>query len=94
MVDVIGRPGNVIKGALITAFSLAAALIWRDVILEFSLVFFPNTIYYKIIAAIIATILAVIAIWIVVKTENEAEYYITKLTKNEIKKGVAIKEKK
>lgn len=67
--------GGIIKSAIVTAFSIAVALIWKDLIIETIELFFPasEAFYFKILIAVIATIVLIIIIYTVLKTENEAE---------------------
>ncbi len=76
----------IIQTSIVTAFTIAAALIWKDVIIEFiELIVPPPTgLIYKLIAALIATIFVIIAIYAVLKTESEAKKVITEI--REIKK--------
>ena len=71
---------NIIKTSIVTAFTIAAALIWRDVIIEIIELFVPprEEIFYKLLVAVIATVLVVIAIYVVLKTESEAEVVVRK----------------
>ncbi len=70
---------SIAKSSVVYAFSLTAALIWKDVITDFIDLFFPTTaIYYEFLAAIVVTIFVVIAIYITLKTESEAEYLFKK----------------
>ena len=73
--------GNIIKTSVVTAFTIAAALIWVDVISQAIRIFVPpsSQLMYKFIAAIIATIFVVIAIYTVQRTESEAELVFKKL---------------
>lgn len=65
---------SIIKSSLLTAFSIAAALIWKDVIIEFIEVFLPgDALFYKFLAAIIATLFVVLGIYLILKTEDEAK---------------------
>lgn len=74
--------GGIIKTSIVTAFTIAAALIWKDVIEEIIKVLFPSDIlFYKFIFAIIATILVVIAIYLILKTEESAEGFWKELKK-------------
>ncbi|MBT3323518.1 hypothetical protein HN681_01635 [archaeon] len=70
---------RIIKTSIVTAFTLVAAFIWRDVIIDAIDLFFPTSaIYYEFLAAIIVTIFVIIAIYITLKTESEAEYLLKK----------------
>lgn len=69
----------VITTTVVSAFTLATALIWRDVIIEAIDIFFPTQeLTYKFFAAIIATIIAIFGIYIFLKTEHGAEVVIHK----------------
>ena len=69
---------SIINTSIITAFTIAAALIWKDVIMTLiELVVPPSKILvYQILAAIIATIVLVIAITVILKTERGAEHLV------------------
>ena len=75
--------GSIVKTSIVTAFTITAALIWTNVITEtINRIVSPGEILlYKFIAAIIATIFVVIAIYIVLKTESGAESILKKLKK-------------
>ena len=72
---------NIIQTSIVTAFTIAAALIWKDVIVEFIELVVPSggTLIYKFIAAVIATAIVVVAIYAVVETESEADKMIKKI---------------
>ncbi len=80
---------QIIQTSIITAFTIAAALIWKDVIVEFIelLVPPPTGLIYKFIAAVIATLLVVIAIYALLKTESEAEKVIKEIKKRNNKRN-------
>lgn len=71
---------NIVKTSIVTAFTVAAALIWRDVIVDIIELFVPprEEVFYKLLAAIIATILVIMAIYVILKTESEAEIVVRK----------------
>jgi hypothetical protein len=75
------RIADIIKTSLITAFTIAAALIWKDVIIEIIEVLVPpaEELFYKILTALIATFFIIIAIYLTVKTESEAETLVGKI---------------
>lgn len=78
--------GGIIKTAVVTAFTLAAALIWKDVISHAIEVLFPTSILlYEFLAAIIVTILAIIAIYLILKTEVSAENFFRRMMEAEEK---------
>lgn len=66
---------KIINTSLISAFTIAAALIWKDVIIEGISIFFPSQDQFviKLLVAIIATVLIVVSIYTIMKTESEAE---------------------
>lgn len=77
------KVGQIIQTAIVSAFTLVTAFIWRDAIIEAIDVFFPTQeLFYKFLAAIITTILALIAIYIFLQTEHEAEVVFHKLRRN------------
>ncbi len=76
--------GGIIKTAVVTAFTLAAALIWKDVISHAIEVLFPTSILlYEFIAAIIVTILAIVLIYLILKTEVSAENFFRRMLEAE-----------
>lgn len=66
---------HIVRSAIVTAFTIAVALIWRDVIISAIEAFFPakDELYAQFMTAIIATIVVIIAIKIFVRTEEKAE---------------------
>ncbi len=72
---------SVIQTAIISAFTFAAALIWKDVIVEFIELLVPprEELFFKLIAAILATVLVVVVIFVFLKTESEAELIMRRL---------------
>ena len=72
---------NIIQTSIVTAFTIAAALIWKDVIIEFIELVVPSggTLLYKLIAAILATVFVIIAIYALLETESEANRMIRKM---------------
>ncbi len=74
---------HIIQTSIVTAFTIAAALIWKDVIIEFiELIVPPPTgLLYKFIAAIIATVFVIVALYAVLKTESEATKVIKEIKK-------------
>ena len=88
--------GGIVKTSIVTAFTIAAALTWKDVILETWALFFPSDVLlYKFLVAILFTIAVVIAIYIILKTEAETEEVIKRLKdKNDELKKQKNKKKK
>ncbi len=66
---------SIVQTSIVTAFTIAAALIWTDVISDFINTLVPprEALFYEFIAAIIATVFVVIAIFVILKTEAKAE---------------------
>ena len=75
---------GIIDTSIVTAFTIAAALIWKDVITDIINSVFPGSeqIYYKLFAAVLSTIFVVIAIYVILKTESEAEIFMKRFTYN------------
>ncbi|MBN2422250.1 hypothetical protein JXB41_03410 [Candidatus Woesearchaeota archaeon] len=73
--------------AIIPAFTIATAFIWKDVILDVIEMFVPQgkDIYYKLLAATLSTLLIVVIVFIILQTESTAENYFDKI-KNKNKK--------
>ena len=72
---------SIIKTSIVSAFTIAAALIWKDVIVDIINYIVPPQaqLLYKFIAAIIATLIAIMGIYILLKTEDEAKDIIMRL---------------
>jgi hypothetical protein len=71
---------DTINSAIIAAFTIAAALIWKDVIVDLIETLVPpnEKLFFKFLSAVVATIFVVAAIYFIVKAESEAEYIIDK----------------
>ena len=80
-------PG-IIKTSIVTAFTIAAALIWKDVIIETIELLVPTggALFYKLFAAVLSTVFVVIALYVILKTEYEAEVVFKKLKQNHLRK--------
>ena len=79
--------GGIVKTSIVTAFTIAAALIWKDVIVKAINTFFPqDVLLYEFIVAIISTIFVIIAIYIVLKTESEAHHLLNELRNMNMKR--------
>ena len=74
---------RVIKTSIVTALTLTAALIWKDAIMDLIDYIVPpkEAIFYEFLTAIIATVIVVVALYIVLKTDEETEYVIKKIKK-------------
>lgn len=74
-------PRETIHTAIITAFTIAAALVWKDVI-DAAIDRFipaPEALLFKLLAALLATLAVIIAILLVLKTEEEVDDLIDEL---------------
>lgn len=66
--------GGIVKTSIVTGFTIAAALIWKDIFTEIVEMIFPQEVlFYKFIAAIIATLFVILAIYLTLRTEQSAE---------------------
>jgi hypothetical protein len=72
---------KILKTSVISAFTFAVALIWRDFFVVFVEHFVPqsNAIYYQLVFAILVTLIVAVAIYVFVRTEREAEYLFNKI---------------
>ncbi len=71
-----------INASLISAFTIAAALIWKDVITDFIHILVPqqDELFFKFIAAVLASLVVVIGIYMLINTEKEAEIVVNHFT--------------
>ncbi|MFH1585178.1 MAG: DUF5654 family protein [archaeon] len=68
--------GSIIKTSIITAFTIATALIWKDIIINTIHYFVPTTerqLFYEFIVAIIATIIIIVVIYLILQAQKETE---------------------
>jgi len=74
----------IIQTSIVTAFTIAVALIWKDVFDELMQLIIPSgpRLFSKFIAAIIATIIAIVAIYIILEAQSETEIVFKKLKKS------------
>lgn len=78
--------GGIVKTSIVTAFTIAAGLTWKDVIMEaMEELFATDLLLYKFIVAIFFTLAVIVAIYIVLKTEAETEAVIERLKKKNAK---------
>ena len=72
------KNGEVIKGAIIGAFTIATALIWKDVFTAVIETFVPpgEQLLSQVTAAVIATVLIIVTLRIFLSTEETAEHVI------------------
>jgi hypothetical protein len=83
------RLKEVIQAAVISTFTIAAALIWKDVIIEFIELFVlppSGRLFYKFLVAICATVVIVIFISVFLETEHEAESVMIRFKRKNHKK--------
>jgi len=67
---------DLIKAAIISGFTIAVAFIWKDVILEAIETYFPaNTLLYKLLVAVLATVVLAIIVYIFLKAEGQASRF-------------------
>lgn len=73
----------IIQTSIVTAFTIAVALIWKDVFDELMQFLIPSgtKLFSKFIAAIIATLIAIVAIYLILEAESETESVFRKLKK-------------
>jgi len=78
---------RVIHTALISAVSIATALIWKDVIMNSIHTFIsPNqALFYEFLIAIIATGVLILALYLFLRTESQAEFVMKKLKGGTVK---------
>lgn len=72
---------HIVQTSIVTAFTIAAALIWKDVIVEFIELVVPSggTLLYKLIAAVLSTGFVIVVIYALLETESEADRMIKKM---------------
>jgi hypothetical protein len=72
-----------IEASIITAFTIAAAFIWKDVILDFIQFVVPpkEQLLYKFFTALFSTAVLAAAIYVIIQTESEAELVMKRIRK-------------
>ncbi len=72
--------GGIIKTSIVTAFTIATALIWKDVIMDSIHKFFPakDLLFYEFLVAVFATIAVVILLYLILRAEDETEIVMRK----------------
>lgn len=79
--------GGIVTTSIISAFTIAAALIWKDVIDGVIKLIFPaDQLLLKFIAAILATILVVVFIYIILMAESETKIVLRRFKLGKRKK--------
>ncbi|MFH1803202.1 MAG: DUF5654 family protein [archaeon] len=78
---------KVINAALISAFSIATALIWKDVVIHVIERFAPpqDALLYEVLVAVLATILLIIVLYVILRTESQAQFIMKKLKDGTVK---------
>ena len=79
---------KVVRDAIISAFSIAAALIWKEFIIEFIEQVIPeqSQLVFKFMTAVAATIVVMIIIFFFLKTEKKAYRIIKEVKENSVDK--------
>ncbi len=79
--------GGIIKTAIVSAFTIAAALIWKDVIIEIITMFVPveQRFFYKLLVAIIATAMIIVIIYLLLEAQKETEVVLRKYKDRKLK---------
>lgn len=74
-----------IEQAIIYGFTLVVAFFWKDVIEEFIEVIVPpgEELFVKFITAILATILIIVMIYAILRTEKQADRILKQIKKTE-----------
>ncbi len=73
---------TITKTIIVGAFTFATALIWRDLIVDILEIVLPQEgLLIDLIAAIIATAVLILLVYIFLVTEEETEYVIRKIKK-------------
>ncbi len=86
--------GGIFTTAIVSAFSFIAALFWRDAISSTIDAILPSGegLYYKYLAAILATIIAGVAIYLIYKAEKlKEEKFLKRLQKIKTRSYVKLK---
>ena len=67
--------GGIIKTSIVTAFTIAAALIWKDFIENLIKTFVEpsQALKYQFFAAVISTLFVIIAIYLILTAESEVK---------------------
>jgi len=86
----MARPFSIkraIHAAVLSAFSIATALIWKDVVIDIITMLAPpqDALMYKVAVAVIATILLIVVLYAILKTESEAEFVMKKIKGGTVK---------
>ena len=86
---------SIIKTSIVSGFTIAAALIWRDAIIAVIETFFPpqEAVLYKVLAAVIATMMVIVLIFIALKTEKQFEFVMNGFQEYPMKKKKRRKKK-
>jgi len=79
---------GVIKTAIVSAFTIATALIWKDFISGVIIKIVPPSelLFYQFLAALISTIILIIVLYLILKTGSEAEIVLKKIKPKNNKK--------
>jgi len=86
--------GQIIKTSVVTGFTIAAALIWKEFISELMSVIIPSqeVLYAHLLSAVVATGIIVLMIYVVLKTESEAELIFDKIVNHKKKEEIKLED--
>jgi len=75
------KTSEIIKGAIIGAFTIATALIWKDVFTAVIQTFVPASerLLSQFVAATVATVLIIVTLKVFLSTEETAEHVIDEI---------------
>lgn len=79
---------TVLETSIIPGFTIAAALIWKDVIVEALGTIWPHDgrLFSQVIAAVVTTVLVAIAVYVLLETEEEAEKVLNRFRNPRLRK--------
>ena len=74
---------SILETSIVPGFTIAAALIWKDVIVNGLQRIWPTDgqLLSQVVAALVATVLVVVAVYLLLGTEEEAEKMLRRLRK-------------
>lgn len=72
---------EIIATSVISAFTIATGLMWKDVIAGLIQLLVPlsEELFFQLLAASLATVVSVVAIYTILKTEHKAETAVKKI---------------
>lgn len=80
--------GGIVKTSLVTGFTIAVALIWKEVVVDLIHALFPtgDFLLYEVLVAVLATVIIVVAIYFILQAERETEIVLWRLKHKPVKK--------